>query len=595
MKRMTATLFAACFAGLSLFSSPLFVSGEEPGAPFIGNILSIAEFDGETDLSPSSEADIVIVHLNGEKTAGLKTEKEEIGPESFGSSVPAFYVSDANSAETAKSILPMFEPFAFIVSDNPELVKEVRTACTTVSGIIDFRDTDVSAEEMRDTANRNMAKSVLVSASEMTAENAGILKKLLINVYMDASDETEYLQVLRKGADGILYDGVCPSLTSDAQTGIWTSKPLIVSHRGNSGLKRTLKYEDGAPYACGYFENTVESARAVYDACHPDFIEIDMYVSKDGYVVIHHDANLLRMTNGTGIIENMTLEEIRRYKIDGGLEDLSADSLSQIPILDDYFEEFRQDDLMFLLEIKSARRECVDAAVEIIEKYEMEGQVNFISFNKDILLYAREKAPAISVSYLSTGGMYGYNVDSVGEILETINPLNASLSPTYSNITQSTIRAFNRCGVKLSAWTINYDLADVVASLGFSTFTTDNCDMLKSHPAELIVFSERKTVEGTAFTLLATVRLRDGTEEPASCTPLYLSEGITFENGKFTAEKDGTVVLLFRGEKYALISEPIQIEVLPAKKGCGSTLGIFSLSASVPCALALLLRKKKRP
>lgn len=49
---------------------------------------------------------------------------------------------------------------------------------------------------------------------------------------------------------------------------------------------------------------------AVYQ-CKADVLEIDIRSSKDGQLVIMHDGNVDRTTNGTGSLEDMTLKEIK--------------------------------------------------------------------------------------------------------------------------------------------------------------------------------------------------------------------------------------------------------------------------------------------
>lgn len=46
-----------------------------------------------------------------------------------------------------------------------------------------------------------------------------------------------------------------------------------------------------------------------------DGIELDVHVSKDGEVIVHHDETIDRMTNGTGWISKLTLAELRAYRL----------------------------------------------------------------------------------------------------------------------------------------------------------------------------------------------------------------------------------------------------------------------------------------
>ena len=67
-------------------------------------------------------------------------------------------------------------------------------------------------------------------------------------------------------------------------------RPLVFAHRGGSGL---------AP------ENTI----AAFDnglALGADGLELDVHLSSDGVVVVHHDATVDRMTTGRGSVASLT-------------------------------------------------------------------------------------------------------------------------------------------------------------------------------------------------------------------------------------------------------------------------------------------------
>lgn len=74
------------------------------------------------------------------------------------------------------------------------------------------------------------------------------------------------------------------------------SKILNVAHRGASGYApehTLLSYELG-------------------EAMKGDYIEIDLQMTKDGELIAMHDETLDRTTNGTGLVKDYTLEEIKQ-------------------------------------------------------------------------------------------------------------------------------------------------------------------------------------------------------------------------------------------------------------------------------------------
>src|SRR5215207_6589325 len=84
--------------------------------------------------------------------------------------------------------------------------------------------------------------------------------------------------------------------------------PVNLAHRGASAL---------AP------ENTLEAFRMAVEA-GAGGLELDVHLTRDGHVVVIHDATVDRVTDGSGAVAGMTLEEVRRldagysFSSDGG-------------------------------------------------------------------------------------------------------------------------------------------------------------------------------------------------------------------------------------------------------------------------------------
>jgi glycerophosphoryl diester phosphodiesterase len=73
-------------------------------------------------------------------------------------------------------------------------------------------------------------------------------------------------------------------------------QPLIIAHRGASGF---------AP------ENTLAAIDLAMKS-DAQMIEIDVHLSKDGHVVVIHDQTVDRTTNGSGKVNEMTLDELKQ-------------------------------------------------------------------------------------------------------------------------------------------------------------------------------------------------------------------------------------------------------------------------------------------
>jgi glycerophosphoryl diester phosphodiesterase len=61
-------------------------------------------------------------------------------------------------------------------------------------------------------------------------------------------------------------------------------------------------------------ENTMAAFQAAVDA-GADFFELDVRTTSDGKLVLMHDGNVDRMTNGKGDVAAMTFDEVRRLEV----------------------------------------------------------------------------------------------------------------------------------------------------------------------------------------------------------------------------------------------------------------------------------------
>jgi glycerophosphoryl diester phosphodiesterase len=106
--------------------------------------------------------------------------------------------------------------------------------------------------------------------------------------------------------------------------------PFVSAHRG--GPQR------GFPENClATFEKTLQSTPAI--------MEVDPRYSKDGSVVLHHDATLDRTTTGTGRVADFTLAELKTLR----LKDNEGQVTSfQIPTLDEAIEWARGKTILVL-------------------------------------------------------------------------------------------------------------------------------------------------------------------------------------------------------------------------------------------------------
>jgi len=155
---------------------------------------------------------------------------------------------------------------------------------------------------------------------------------------------------------------------------IHNHRPVVAAHRGG-----------GHPFGP---ENTLYSYRRSVYECRAQILEIDVRLSKDKKLVLLHDARLDRTTNGTGLVSDHVLADLKtldaRAKFsrhntpiqplkEGSMDD---PRLFQIPSLNEVLDEFvSQKDLIFFLDMKDVG--AVAPTLELIKEKKIEDRVIF--------------------------------------------------------------------------------------------------------------------------------------------------------------------------------------------------------------------------
>jgi len=157
--------------------------------------------------------------------------------------------------------------------------------------------------------------------------------------------------------------------------------PRLCAHRG---------YNTVAP------ENTMPAFGAAV-AMGADEIEFDVWATKDGELVTAHDPILERVSNGTGNIWDYTLDELK--SLDFGSRFSEKYKGLRMPTFEEILKKFAGRVIMNIhvkiWDAKAADRKIEEIA-RLIERYDCERHVYFMSTNTDALLEMRERLPAAS-------------------------------------------------------------------------------------------------------------------------------------------------------------------------------------------------------
>lgn len=176
-------------------------------------------------------------------------------------------------------------------------------------------------------------------------------------------------------------------------------KVYIVAHRAN-----TLKaINEGVP------ENSLECIQMAIESGVVDMIEIDVRPTKDGVLVLMHDASINRTTNGKGNVSSLTYEQLMQYDMK---RDTRPSNGIKVPTLKQALELCKGK--MFInLDIHSKNVPIGDLANLIIE-CGMIDQVMIYSSQGELVEYPTIDPNFILHPYVSSVGAAGNYKDYFG-------------------------------------------------------------------------------------------------------------------------------------------------------------------------------------
>jgi glycerophosphoryl diester phosphodiesterase len=248
-----------------------------------------------------------------------------------------------------------------------------------------------------------------------------------------------------------------------------STRPLVFAHRGGSAL---------AP------ENTL----AAFDnglAHGADGLELDVHLSRDGVVVVHHDRRLERTTDLAGLVAERSAAELSRA--DAGCRFVGADGTRPfagqgigIPTLDDVLARYRG--VPVVIEMKLNTAELATRVVRVIRKHEAVDRVCLGAFGRRVLRAARAIEPALATSAareevrwalyrswcrwpIARPPYVGYQVPELAGTTRVVSPLFVDHA--------------HRAGLAVQVWTVDSDAqATRLLGWGVDALITDRPDAI---------------------------------------------------------------------------------------------------------------------
>ena len=205
-------------------------------------------------------------------------------------------------------------------------------------------------------------------------------------------------------------------------------------------------------------ENTLASFKKALEI-GVDAVEFDVRKTKDNQLVVIHDADVKRTTNGEGLVNDFTLKEIKGFDAGGG---------EKIPTLEEAFD-FLDKKVKVFVELKESGFE--EQVLSLVNKKGLEKNVVVTSFLEDALKKVRELNGDIE-----TGLIYANHKNPVKAALD----LKANyLLPLYRFTHTANVEKAHECGLKVVVWTINKpEEVKEYAKKGVDGIASDKPDIL---------------------------------------------------------------------------------------------------------------------
>jgi len=253
-----------------------------------------------------------------------------------------------------------------------------------------------------------------------------------------------------------------------AQTKVPKEFPVFYKegHRGGTGLMP---------------ENTIPAMKNAVDV-GANVIEVDVYTSKDGKVMITHDPQINWKISLTPDGKELTEEEAKKYPVHQmNYDDVRKFDVGSkyyppfpgqkkikafIPLLGELIDSVEQHTtasklpkVIYNIELKtspafdsvynSRPEELVDAVMKIVNSKKIGDRFYIQSFDKRPLQYVRKKYPRVTIGFLLS------NTESFDENIKQLGFVPHIYSPAFKLVTPELVQQCKASQCKLVVWTVN--------------------------------------------------------------------------------------------------------------------------------------------
>jgi len=217
-----------------------------------------------------------------------------------------------------------------------------------------------------------------------------------------------------------------------------STPPLVIAHRGDSAHRP---------------ENTLASFASALEV-GAGIVELDVQLTGDGQVVVIHDPEVDRTTNGRGDVRRMALEEIRA--LSAGYPERFGDRWKgeRVPTLAEVLALVHGRARVMIEIKKDSVSDDAEGGIEArtvaeVRRQGLADEVALISFEHRALLRCRDLAPEITRGHL-------FGRTSADEAVREALAAGCGIAmPHKSQLTEAFVRRVREAGLKLASWVVD--------------------------------------------------------------------------------------------------------------------------------------------
>lgn len=178
-------------------------------------------------------------------------------------------------------------------------------------------------------------------------------------------------------------------------------------------------------------------------------IELDVHKTKDEKLVVIHDEDVERTFKGKGLIQNLTLEELRQFKCRKVL--FTDDPECYMPTLDEVFKIVKEYGVTLNIELKTDEihyKGIEEDVIQLINEYQLKDQIIISSFNPESIKICKDLDAQIK-----TGLLYYQPIDHVIEYVKSLQA--DAIHPDLRLVSEDLIREAHEQNLKVNVYTVN--------------------------------------------------------------------------------------------------------------------------------------------